>query len=302
MEDDFGAAGGTADDTQQSPEDALANMGDQLTAAQDAAARERQARIDAEFRAAEATGAARGAHSVAVASAIEAENARLERARASYRTAREAGDLDAEQKAIEESGAARARLERLNEQKTAIERAPQQQPQRQAAPEPGPAAKQWLADHPKHATDPVYRAALQVVHDAAVAGGLTVESPQYFDFAERELSTRFGPNHGKDAPVGDQGNRGNGSSTRRPAASGTAPGPSRGGSSPQRGTADVNSIAAKLGVPPDEIVAHAIATYPRLAAEKGDNEAVARYVKAQEAILSERDDSITVGNGRMYRV
>lgn len=288
-----------ADDV-ASPEDVLANMETQLLAAEAATHTERQARIDAENRAAQAGHALVGAHTMTLDSAETAQKGRLEQARANYKAAREAGDIDAEQRAIEESSAARAELSHISFQKTQAARQPA--PQQQAGNVPGPAAQKWLADHPKSGSDPVYRAALSVVHGQAVAAGLTVESPEYFSFANRELEARFGADHGKDVPV----NKPNGAGVRRPVASSTAAAPSRAGASNGRTGTDNNALLAKLNqiaegddpITMADFEEAAQYTYPRL--DKA--EAVAKYAKAQEAILGTQSRTITTGNGKMYRI
>jgi hypothetical protein len=293
----------TTSDNMLSPEDAVANATARMQEAEAEAARERQARLDAEARAAQAGNAVVGAHTVAVDNALAAEESRLAAARSAYKTARESGDVDAEQVAIEESAAARHRIERLKEQKEQIRRQPTS-PAPQSGGMPGAEAQRWLREHPKSQTDPVYRAALSVVHEQAVRAGLPVESPDYFAFAERELSARFGANHGKDEPVTSRPNT---PGARRPVASSTAtPLHRSGGAGGARGTADVRSLLARLNeiTEGDEPITltdfeeHAQATYPRL--DKA--EAVARYAKAQEEILGQRQSVQNTGNGRIYRI
>lgn len=285
-----------------SPEDALFNVEAQLRATQEEAARERQARADAESRAAQADNAVVGAHAAAIDGAISAAKSQLDAAERDFIAAREAGDVSAEARANRLIASLAPRLDRLEEQKAQIARQPAPQAQPSGGNVPGPDAQRWLAEHPKSRTDPVYRAALGVVHDQAVQAGLAVESPEYFKFAERELAARFGANHGKDEPV----NKPNGAGARRPATSSTAAPLSRGGNAGARGASNVRDIVARLNemhegedpITVADIEEIAQSTWPKLDRDA----AIKRYVESQEQILGQRQSVQNTGNGKHYRI
>ena len=280
-------------------EDVLANMEAQLREAEATAASERQRAADAEARAAQAGQAVVAAHTVTLDSAETAQKSRLEQARASYRAAREAGDVDAEQRAIEESADARAELSHIAFQKTQAARQPQQT---QSTAVRSPQAERWLHEHPKWATDLNYQRDCADIHDIAVKKKIVIDSPAYFAFADRALTALHGPDHGKDVPVKQP----NGAGVRRPVASSTAAAPSRAGVSNGRTGTDLNALVAKLNqivegeepITVADFISHAEATYPRL----DKDEAVKKYAAAQESILGSRSRTTSTGNGAIYRI
>ena len=267
------------------PEEALAEARQMLADSE-------AARQAAEQRAQQAGGQAANAQEAALREAIVSTEAALAQARANYRTAREAGDLDAEQQASENASMARLRLEALKGEQQQRRAAPQIQ--QQASPIPGPAAQRWLAEHPKVNTDPVYAAACSEAHYRAVQR-FESESPEYFRFCEAELRARFGDNHGKDEPVTtppkQQPQAAAPRQQAKPPASSYATPPGRGNQTNARGDGDINAIAAKLGTDAD--------TLREFAGVNGMT--VDQYVKKQAEILSERNTQITYGDGAVFR-
>jgi hypothetical protein len=57
----------------------------------------------------------------------------------------------------------------------------------------GPMAKQWLRAHPQYVTDDRMRHRASAADSLARAEGLTPETPEYFDFCERQLGLKTDP-------------------------------------------------------------------------------------------------------------
>ena len=281
----------TPEHSDPAPEDALADMRARLSASE-------QARVAAEQRAAQAGGQAANAQTAALEQAIQATEAKRIQAKANYRAAREAGDIDAEQEASEAAAKASIRLDALKAEQERLKNAPPRQaaPQQQQSVLPGAEAQRWLAEHPKVNTDRVYAAAVTQAHHQAVQSGIEVESPDYFRFCEAELRARFGPNHGKEeSAVTETPSRQQQAAPAKPKpqapASSYATPPGRGNATNARGANDINTIASKLGIDPDVLREFADV----------NNMPLDKYLKAQADIIAERGGSITYGEGAVLR-
>lgn len=150
------------------------------------------------------------AQKVALENAIGSEQARLAGARQAYRAAREAGDLDAEDKANDAIAETRARLVLLDRDKSAwadweatqaaeAEAAKRNKPAAREAPErggePAPAAvrgltpqdQQWVEGHPDFGTDPECEQWIRGAADRVIADGIQKGSPAFY----RELTKAY---------------------------------------------------------------------------------------------------------------
>lgn len=193
-----------------SPEDALAESRRQLQASQqqtaDARRQAREAQQIAQrasAQAQEATTARVSDREVAVTSVLDGAKAEVTAAKAAYRAAREAGDVDAEIAAQEllasatmRAGAATAELDRI---KAAPKPQPQAQPNQQGGP--SPEAQAWLDAHPAYNTDRKYKAIANEAHNEALRAGHRDGSQSYVDFIDGVMTEEFGDGHGQ---VGDQ--------------------------------------------------------------------------------------------------
>ncbi len=95
----------------------------------------------------------------------------------------------------EEMGDAKLRMRELTYQKGELARAKDAAVKAVKTPAPqgngvGTKTQEWIAQHPKFNTDPVYRAQALYAHEVAVAEGKTIESPEYFQKVEEMLGER----------------------------------------------------------------------------------------------------------------
>lgn len=135
-----------------------------------------------------------------IAQALEGAVAEQRAARATIRSARDAGDVDAEMSAVEALSAATFRVTQATaelEAAKSMRAAQPQQTQQQSAYAPSPEAQKWLDEHPRYNTDRVYRGAAHEAHNEAVRQGMPSGSPQYIDYIERVMTAEFGENHGQ---------------------------------------------------------------------------------------------------------
>lgn len=139
-----------------------------------------------------------------------AKNA-LEAADMAWRQAREAGNLDDEQKANRAMSAAQVDLKSWEFQEQDFKtRKPQLVAEAKALASPpipvdNSRSENWKADHPKFASDPQYKADATAIHDMAVAQKISPNSDAYFTFLNDRLGRIYGENHGKDAADGGKG-------------------------------------------------------------------------------------------------
>lgn len=141
-------------------------------------------------------------------SGISAANEAIAAAQREIQSASEAGDHAASAKAYTKLAQATAKLERLNERKTEIEvekteaARPKRQPTEAAQvteavdPFENYLAKfsvptaQWMREHRDWVTDDKKSRKLSVAHDDAIDAGLKADSPEYFEFVERQIGLR----------------------------------------------------------------------------------------------------------------
>ena len=184
------------------------------------ARRERAERVAAQRRAEDAERRLQESQAGRVEDRAAALRAELDSAKtardaasAAYRAARETGDIDGEQAAIELLTAANVNI-RAGEADLArhgvapradggaAPRAPQQ-PTQQFTPE----TQAWIDAHPQFMTDPAYRAACAGADQLARARGLAVDTPEYFRYVERTIAREL--NGERDTQQENRMDRGN---------------------------------------------------------------------------------------------
>lgn len=136
-----------------------------------------------------------------VTTALNAAKADAEQAKKDLRTAREAGDVDAEVEAADRLAMARADERRLDEAKSDLEaraKAPPKREQQQmdvveayVQGRTAPTA-QWLRAHPDFIRDPRKQAKLSAAHYDAEGEGLVADTPEYFAHVEKFLGITKG--------------------------------------------------------------------------------------------------------------
>ncbi len=155
--------------------------------------RERGDRVDAEYN--------------SVLTAIAAEQASLEQAESAYAAAATNGDWAAAGKAQRIMATASARIDRLEDNKSAFDSKREQDkkapPQRQEQARPDfesqirnlpDAAKTWLRSHPDYWTDPTKNRQIQGLHGYLVDTKRLPEfSKEYFDAIDVELGLKAAP-------------------------------------------------------------------------------------------------------------
>lgn len=161
-----------------------------------------------------------------LAATIEAADTDIARAKTALRTAGEAGDFDAMGTAQEQISAATYRknsaqgdLAKIGEAPTGDGQQRQQQmqaPQQQQPNVMGPRSRQWVTEHPRMDTDPVYRGTAVGAHNQAVAQGYTVESDEYFAHINRVMDATYGGNGGQNGGHAMAQQRGNDTSSAAP--------------------------------------------------------------------------------------
>lgn len=138
----------------------------------------------------------------AVASAIEAAKADITSAKIAKRTAREAGDIDAEMAADEMLSSALYRQNQATGELNWINQQARQpaptgdQGNRAEQDKPTPAAQAWMDSHPRFNTDRNYRATALGAHTEALRAGKTLGSQEYVDYIDQMVEEVYGPDHG----------------------------------------------------------------------------------------------------------
>lgn len=137
--------------------------------------------------------------------AIETADSDLAAARVARRTAREAGDYEAENTAEEQITSALMRKQQAQTDLAAMGEptsgATTDQPAGgnggQATP-PSPVTAKWLNDHPRFYQDPGYQRTAMAVHAQLAQQGITdINNPEaYIQTIEQELTKVYGQNHG----------------------------------------------------------------------------------------------------------
>ena len=160
-----------------------------------------------------------------VAQALEAARSEQTAAKLAIRTAREAGDVDAELSAQESFQGATYRIAQANGELEYLKAQPRPtaQPQRTGRTAD---SQRWLDDHPRFNTDRKYRGVAIDAHNEAPAAGNPEGSREYVDFIDRVMTQEFGEGHGQIDSGEQQGERAPMNNSRRAAP--TAVPPSRG--------------------------------------------------------------------------
>lgn len=208
-DDDEAASGVTIEQPDQiSPEDALAESRRQVQAGGQREAELRRQAREAQLavrrateQAQEATAARISDREVAVNSVLEGAKAELLAAKATYKAAREAGDLDAEVEAQALIASAATRIQNATGELDRIKATPkpeaQQRQQPQAQGGMTPEAQAWADAHPAFNSDRRYRALAVAAHEEAIEQGLQADTPDYFDHINDALTQEYGDGHGQ---------------------------------------------------------------------------------------------------------
>lgn len=198
----------------RTPEDALDESAAALAEKDAQIARERTAREAADAAAAKANANAVSAQEreinlqgIAIDNAISAAEGREAAATAAWRTAREANDIDAEQKAVREMTLAAAEVGNTKARKQAFEQWKTSRPKPTAQPQPKqgggddftPQVKTWLTKHPAYFRPGEYRENALAAHDLAILnlGREKEGSQEYVDYIDKHLEQVFGKGHGQ---------------------------------------------------------------------------------------------------------
>ncbi len=191
--------------TSISPEDALADVTRQLGEKDRQVADARRAARDAEQRREAAETEARQAqaaratdHQTVAASAIEAARADQAAARIAKRTAREAGDLDAEFTADEQLQSATYRIVQATSELERLKSAPKPVAPQQNGGGPSEAAQRWMDEHPRfYDPNDTYQGDALDAHAAALRRGLRDGSPEYIRHIDQTMTRLYGEGHGQ---------------------------------------------------------------------------------------------------------
>lgn len=227
-----------ADDTGPTPEEALAAAQKALATKDAAIASERQRAVSAETAAAQARDAAARERAgrvtdraAAVASAAETAAADKQTAITALKMARDAGDFDAEIKAIELLNSATYR-----QNQTAGEIASMKMVEpgagtggdaapRQTQGAISPAAQSWIDAHPRFNSDGEYKKIALAAHGQAILDGAPADSQAYF----RYLNAAVADLERREADNGGNMDRNNGNGGRRASSEAAPPGRGNGG-------------------------------------------------------------------------
>jgi hypothetical protein len=146
---------------------------------------------------------------------LDAAKTARDAASAAYRAARETGDLDGEQAAIELLTAANVNIRAGEADLARHGVAPRADggasPPLAAQPSAQkftPATQAWIDDHPQFLTDPAYRAACAGADQLARARGLQVDTPEYFRYVERTIARELNGEREAQENRMDRGNSG----------------------------------------------------------------------------------------------
>lgn len=212
--------------------------------ARDATARERQGRA--------------GDRKALVTQAVEGAKSDRQAAISAIRTAREAGDFDAEMRAQESLNSADYRLNQGTAElagmgdgkdptSTAGDVREQNGGRRDQAAGPSQAAQAWINKHPEFNRNNQYKDAMLAAHGRAVLDGASVDSPAYFrylDEADASWRGQSGGGMGGGNNGGGDDRRGNGKDNSH---FDGAP-PSRGNGGGSAGSRQVQTMLGPVGV------------------------------------------------------
>lgn len=165
----------------------------------------------------------------AIANGISAQEAKRDAAQVAWKSAREAGDVDAEQKANDMLTDAKVELRVLSGQKATFDANKPHQLKKAEAMEKGPPAvarpsaesQKWLDDHPEFETNPQYRADALDAHELAIAKGIPNGSTAYVTFLDSHMARLHGKEHGRGGSKADDA--GDGGVNRHSTSSGAPP-------------------------------------------------------------------------------
>ena len=171
--------------------------------------------------------------------AVETAKSEVENAKAKYKSAREAGDIDAETEANALLSNASAKLATAEDTNRRYEAWKAQQknappPQQQPKPatdvnEPTPEVRAWFEAHPAYFKDADYQARALAAHEGALSRQIPEGSKAYVDYIDKALERQLGPGHGQ------LDKRNNGGTVNNRRASSEAAPRDRGGDSRDRG-------------------------------------------------------------------
>lgn len=236
-----------------------------------------------------------------IAAGISARTAAL----AEFKSAREAGDIEAETAAQGKIADAAADIKIAQQHKNALVQAKaealanpptNQRPTASAeAPRYSPEVQAWIDAHPRFSTDKVYQSMAFGAASAAVAAGHAEGSEKYFDYVNKALDRQF-PTQQQQRTEDDVGTQPRGG--QRPASSTAAPGDRGGGNGRDgfRGGA-VDTLLGEVRVSSDGLQFHMTAPVRALMEEgaRACKMSLPLYVKDQIAISRERANGGTGG-------
>jgi hypothetical protein len=228
----------------------------------------------------------------AVENQIESTKRMIEQAKMSLRAAREAGDFDAEEAALDALTDAKANMVTLSQQRQYVEALkkngppqPAQQQQQQVYRGPhgfSKASEDWISQHPQFDTDPEFKTTVLQAAQAA----LTQHAPdsyQFFKFLDDVVVKRYGNNNMNNKSQNQNNTR------RGPLASSVAASPSREAARRESSNGvNANAVANKLGVSLTDLE-----QFAKIARMKFDD-----YVAEQALIIEEERRGIDTG---LYR-
>lgn len=191
-----------ADDSDVSPEEALAESRRQLQDRDRQLADARRLQQEADRRAQDATRQAstnrQTDRQTVVSTMITSAQSEEASATAAYKAAHESGDVDAAIAATKALATATSRIERLNGELEWLKQQSQQPPADNNAA-PSPEAQRWIDEHPAYATDRSYRALANEAHAEALRAGHRRGSQSYVDYIDRLMTEEYGEGHGQTA-------------------------------------------------------------------------------------------------------
>lgn len=182
---------------------------------------------------------------VAIKNGLSAAEKSVETATLAWRQARQQGDVEAEEKAMDALGDAKIEKARWKErndaftqQKPALEEEAKRPAVQPAAVEAGKdkmsdESRRWIESHPKFNTDASYRQDALDAHEIAISRKIPIGTTQYTAFLDNHLERLYGKDHGMQEQDRDRGGERERSPRRGPdrgASSGATPSRDRDGS------------------------------------------------------------------------
>lgn len=183
-----------------SPEVVLADVNRQLQQRDQENARLRQQAEAAMLARQQAEARSHTDRKTVLGEAIAGAKSEAEAAASAYRSAREAGDFDAEATALRRMNAADFRLNQATAELEMAKDQPAPAPQPQPGPQawkPSAAAQRWMDEHPRLNTDPKYQQDALALDRKALEAGCASGSDAYVDYIERGMTRLYGQGHGQ---------------------------------------------------------------------------------------------------------